>query len=138
MAEALILDCEAVNALARASQRPVLAERARGILQVALEERALVRVPAPVLAELCRGGAADAPINRVLNGRGIAVVDLSARAARRAGILLGRAGFSSKHAVDAFVVAIALEFASAVIATHDPDDISRLAQGHRQVRVFRI
>ncbi len=56
MAGALILDAEALNALARASERSVLADRARAILQVAHEERALVRVPAPVLAEVCRGG----------------------------------------------------------------------------------
>ena len=52
MAQALILDSEALNALALASHRSVLAERARAILTVAYQERALVRVPAPVLAEL--------------------------------------------------------------------------------------
>ena len=41
MAEALILDAEALNALARASERSVLADRARAILQVAHEEGAL-------------------------------------------------------------------------------------------------
>jgi hypothetical protein len=55
MAEALILDSEAVNALANATERGVLAERARAILTVAYERGALVRVPAPVLAEVCRG-----------------------------------------------------------------------------------
>jgi hypothetical protein len=138
VAQALILDSEAVNALARASQRAVLAERSRAILQVAHETRALVRVPAPVLAEVCRGGAIDAPVDRLLNGRGIVVIGLAARIARRAGALLARAKLGSAHAVDAFVVATAAEFATAVIATGDPDDLARLSSGLAHVRVFRI
>jgi hypothetical protein len=124
---ALILDSEALNALARASERPVLAQRARAILRVAHEDGALVRVPAPVLAELCRGGAADALVNRVLKGRGIAVVELSANMARRAGALLARARLAPENAVDAFVVATAIEFGTAVIATGDPGDIGKLS-----------
>ena len=138
MARALILDSEAVNALARASQRKVLAERARAILRVAHEQSALVRVPAAVLAEVCRGGALDAPVNRLLNGRGIVVIDLAARIARRAGALLARARLDSAHAVDAFVVATAAEFTTAVIATGDPADLSRLSSGLPHVRVFAI
>lgn len=138
MVRALILDSEALNALARASERPVLAQRARAILRVAYDERALVRVPAPVLAELCRGSPADAAVNRILNGRGIVVVELAANAARRAGALLARARLGSAHAVDAFVVATALEFGSSVIATGDPDDIGRLSAGFRDVRSFAI
>ncbi len=138
MAEALILDSEALNALARASVRGALAHRARAILHVAHEKRALVRVPAPVLAEVCRGDARDGPVNLVLNGTGIGVVDLTARIARRAGTLLAKRRMGSEHAVDAFVVATALEFAGSVIATGDPDDIGRLASGHAQVRVFPI
>ena len=138
MAQALILDAEAVNALARASDRAVLADRARAILRVAHEEQALVRVPAPVLAEVCRGRRFDAPVDRILNGRGINVLSLTRDVAKRAGALLAKAGLGSDHAVDAFVVASALEFSSAIIATGDPDDLSRLAAGHRQVRVFAI
>jgi hypothetical protein len=138
VAQALILDAEALNALARARQRGALAERARAILQVAHEERALVRVPAPVLAEVCRGGPVDAPVDQVLTKRGIVVVDLTARTARRAGALLARAKFDSSHAVDAFVVATALEFGSALIATGDLADLSRLSSGFRQLRVFAV
>ena len=82
MAQALILDAEALNALAHASRRSVLAHRARAVLQVAYEEGAVVRVPAPELAEVCRGGALDAAVNRVLNARGVVVVDLTARTAQ--------------------------------------------------------
>jgi predicted nucleic acid-binding protein len=138
VAGTLILDAEAVNALARAHERGALAERARAILQVAYEEGALVRVPAPVLAEVCRGGAFDAPIGKLLNGRGIHVVDLTDRVARRAGGLLARAGLGSAHAVDAFVVATALEFGLAAIATGDPDDMKRLAKNAPNLRIVAI
>lgn len=138
MAEALILDSEAVNALAHATERAVLAERSRAILQVAHERRALVRVPAAVLAEVCRGPRFDGAIERLLNDRGIVVCALTRSIAQRAGGLLAKAKLSSEHAVDAFVVATALDFESAVIATGDPSDIRRLSSAHRQLRVFAL
>jgi predicted nucleic acid-binding protein len=138
LAEALILDSEAVNSLARAAERSVLAERARAISAIALERQALVRVPAAVLAEVCRGPTFDAAVDRLLTQRGIAVCDLTRSIAQRAGALLAKAKLSSRHAVDAFVVATALDFEAAVIATGDPADIRRLAAPHRQLRVFPI
>lgn len=138
MAEALILDSEAVNALAHARQRKVLAERARAILSVAFERRALVRVPSPVLSEVCRGARYDAPINRLLNARGIEVVDLTRSVAQRAGHLLAKCKLTSAHAIDAFVVATALLFDASIIATGDPDDIERLAAPFRHIRIFPI
>jgi predicted nucleic acid-binding protein len=138
VARTLILDSEAINALARSRERSALALRARAILAVAHEEQALVRVPAPVLAEVCRGGARDAPINHVLSDRGIIVAPLTASIARRAGELLARAKLSSAHAIDAFVVATAIELGFTIIATHDADDMKRLAAGFRDVRVVPI
>lgn len=58
--------------------------------------------------------------------------------AERAGALLAKARLSSQHAVDAFVVATALEFESAVIATGDPTDIKRLAGGYGKVKVLAL
>lgn len=138
MARTLILDSEALNALARARERPALALRARAVLAVADEERALVRVPASVLAKVCRGGARDTPIEHVLNDRGIVVAPLTASIARRAGALLARAKLSSAHAVNAFVVATAVELGPAIVATHDPDDMKKLSAGLRDVRVVSI
>jgi hypothetical protein len=138
MAEALILDAEAVNALARSSQRRVLEDRALAILTLAYERRALVRVPTPVLGEVCRGPRFDAAVNRLLNDTGLAVVDLTRSIAQRAGLLLAEARMSSSNAVDAFVVATALEFDKALIATGDPTDIGRLAARHRSLGVFAI
>lgn len=138
MAEALILDAEAVNALARPSSRRVLAGRASAILRVAHEKQALVRVPAPVLAEVCRGARHDAAINHLLKNAGIVVSELTRSIAQEAGHLLARVKLSSAHAVDAFVVATAAEFDAAVIATADPDDIRRLAAPFDHVGVLEL
>ena len=138
MAETLILDSEAIGALAYATKRGALAERARAILTVAHERGALVRVPAPVLSEVCRGSRYDAAINHVLNARGIGVSDLTRPIAVRAGHLLARLKLSSAHAIDAFVVATALQFENAIIATGDPVDIQRLASPFRHVRIFAL
>jgi hypothetical protein len=54
VARTLVLDAEALNALARARERGALADRARAILRIAHEERALVRVPA-VIPTTCVG-----------------------------------------------------------------------------------
>jgi predicted nucleic acid-binding protein len=138
MAEALILDSEAVHALARPTERGALLDRATSILRIAHERRALVRIPAPVLAEVCRGPRFDAPIDHLLNGRGISVIDLTRPISQRAGALLTKANMSSENAVDAFIAATALEFETAVVATGDPSDLRRLLSGHRQIRVFEI
>ena len=138
MAEALILDSEALNALANPAQRGALALRARAIARVAHERGALVRVPAPVLAEVCRGGRLDAPINQFLGRDVVRVVELTRTIAQRAGSLLASARMSSAHAVDAFVVATALEFELALIASADLKDIKRLAANHLQVSVLAL
>ena len=136
MAEALILDSEALNALANPTQRGAVALRARAIARVTHQRGALVRVPSPVLVEVCRGGPLDAGINHFLNRDFAKVVDLSRPIAQRAGSLLATARILSAHAIDAFVVAVALEFDISVIATADPKDIKRLAANHPQVSVL--
>jgi predicted nucleic acid-binding protein len=138
MAEALILDAEAVNALADQTGRRVLAERAAAILRFAHERRALVRVPAPVLAEVCRGVRYDSAINHLLNNPGVKVADLTRAVAQQAGHLLSRLKLSSAHAVDAFVVATAAQYDTAVIATSDPDDMRRLAAPFAKIGVFAL
>lgn len=138
MAEALVLDCEALNVLARSGDRGVNADRARAVLATAHERRALVRVPAAVLAEVYRGPRYDAAIDRLLNGKGLLVVPLTQDIARLAGHLLAKAKLRSDHAVDAFVVATAMAFDAALIATGDPKDITRLVGNHSHVKVFSI
>ena len=65
MAEALILDSEALNALAQPRERKVLAARAATVLRFAFDRRALVRVPAPVMAEVSRGTRFDSAVNHL-------------------------------------------------------------------------
>ena len=138
MAEALILDAEAVNALAQPAVRPVLAARAAAILRVAQQKRALIRVPAPVLAEVCRTVRNDAAINQLLSNPGVRVVELCRADAQQAGHMLARLKLSSAHAIDAFVVATALQFDTAVIATGDPGEIRRLAAPFPKIGVFAL
>ena len=138
MAEALILDSEAVNALANPKARGVQAERATAILKLAYQRRALVRVPAPVLAEVCRGVRYDSAVNHLLNNPGVGVIELTSKSAQQAGHMLARLKLSSAHAIDAFVVAAALQFDTAVIATADPKDIRRLAAPFSKVGVFAL
>jgi predicted nucleic acid-binding protein len=138
MAEALILDAEAVNALAHPADRKALAARAAAILRLAYDRRALVRVPAPVLAEVCRGVRYDSAVNHLLNNPGVGVSELTRTVAQQAGHLLSRLKLSSSHAIDAFVVATALQFDTAVIATGDPDDIRRLAAPFSRVGVLEL
>jgi hypothetical protein len=138
LAEALILDSEALNALANPAQRGALALRARAIARVAHERGALVRVPSPVLAEVCRRGRLDAAINQFLSRDVVRVVELTRPIAQRAGSLLGAARMSSDHAVDAFVVATALEFELALIASGDLKDIKRLAAAHPQISILAL
>jgi predicted nucleic acid-binding protein len=138
VAEALILDSEALNALANPATRGTLALRARAIARVAHERGALVRVPAPVLAEVCRGSRLDAAVNQVLNREAIRVADLTRGIAQRASGLLARARMSSDRAVDAFVVATALEFDVSIIATGDADDLARLSAPYSQVTLMEL
>lgn len=138
MAETIVLDSEALNALARPRERPSLNARARSIVTVAHETGGLVRVPAPVLAEVCRGARHDAAINHLLNSRAIIVAELTRAIAQYAGHLLARLKLSSAHAIDAFVVATAAQYPTAIIATGDPTDIRRLASKERKVRILAL
>jgi hypothetical protein len=138
VAQALILDSEAINGLANPDARGVSALRTRAILQAARESSGIVRVPAPVLAEVCRNARLDAAINHVLSSKGIVVAPLTPEVARRAGHLLAKAKLSSAHAVDAFVVSTALEYSDALIATGDLGDMQKLSAGHKQIRIFAL
>jgi len=138
VAEALILDSEAVNALANATERGTLSVRARAIARVAHERGVLVRIPAPVLAEVCRGSRYDAAVNQLLKRDAIRVVELTRETAQRAGTLLEKASLSSRNAVDAFAVSTALEFDSAVIATGDVADLRRLSAPYHQITLMHL
>jgi predicted nucleic acid-binding protein len=138
MAETLVLDSEALKALAHPKERGALNVRARAILTVARETGTLVRVPAPVLAEVCRQTRHDVAVNHLLNSGAIVVADLTRAIAQRAGHLLARLRLSSAHAIDAFVVATAAQYEFAIIATGDPADLRRLAGSARNIRILGL
>ena len=81
-------------------------------------------VTTPVLAQVWRDGRKQAVISRFLRR---CVIDApSERAAKRAGELLGRTGTSD--AVDALVVATAVERGATMILTTDPGDLKALVE----------
>ncbi|HEX5504699.1 MAG TPA: hypothetical protein VFW96_18930 [Thermomicrobiales bacterium] len=137
----LILDTGGVLALAARSRR------ARSVLDYAASRRMRVLVPAVVVAQCIRGGPRDAPVNRVLRAVGDSLI-VTELLARQAGVLLGAAADqqpadrqSWSDAVEAIVVAAALQDLPAAILTSDPGDIGRLvqaSQGHGQVQVIAV
>jgi predicted nucleic acid-binding protein len=107
-------------------------------MRSAHSRNAPVRIPAAVLVELYRGRGTGEAIDVVL-ARGFAqVVTTGARTARIAGHLLGRIGTDSAMAIDALVIATAVRFGGAIVATHDPADLRVLAAGHPNVCVVEI
>jgi predicted nucleic acid-binding protein len=133
----VVLDSEALSALAAPRERAAAARRAQAVLTEAARRNALVRIPAAVLTEVYRGSRRDAAVDRVV-GRGNRVVPLDHRTARVAGGLLGRDRLDSCHAVDASVVATAIRLGGAIVATGDPDDLRSLARDHRNVVVHPL
>ena len=79
-------------------------------------------VPAPVLAQVWRGGPKQALLARLVAGCSVEPMDDDA--ARRTGQLLGRAGTSD--VVDAFIVEGALRRRD-VVVTGDPADLGAIA-----------
>jgi predicted nucleic acid-binding protein len=134
----LILDAEAVSALARPRENVERHQRVRAAMRSAHGRNAPVRIPSAVLVELYRGHGTDEPIDAVL-GRGFAqVVTTGARIARIAGHLLADAGAGSELAIDALAVATAIRLGGGMVATHDPDDLRRLASRHANVAILEI
>ena len=115
----LILDAGALIALSRGDART------RAFLELALEERLVVLVPTPVLAQVHRGDRHHARTDRVLREVD-RFVPTTVELARAAGVLLARAG--SSDAVGAIVAAEALDGAPAAILTSDAQDIARLVE----------
>ena len=126
----LILDSGAVIALAAGQAR------ARQFVERALRDRLLIVVPAAVVAETTRGGARDAPVNRILHAVH-EIPPITEAGAREAGRLLATANIPNAT-IDALIVAEAVLHGPSVILTGDPSDISALAANHRHVRVHGI
>lgn len=134
----LVLDSEALSALARPNADRMRHQRVRAAMRSAHDRNFPVRVPSAVLVELYRGGGADEAIDAVL-ARGFAqVVTTGARIARMAGHLLAAAHTGSETAIDALVVATAIRLGGGIVVTHDPDDLELLAADHPNVVIAAI
>lgn len=135
---ALILDAEALSALADPQVDLERHSRVRAAMRSAARRREPVRVPSAVLVEVYRGRGHDEPIDREL-ARGFArVITTGARIARHAGHLLADADRGRELAIDALVVATAIRLGGGLIVTHDPDDLELLAANHPTVRIAPI
>lgn len=124
----LILDSGAVISWSRGDART------RAILREALARRLELRVPVVVLAETLRGGARDAPVNRVLKAVGTAAT--APDTGREAGRLLGRTG--GGNTADALVAAEALAIPSSTVLTSDPDDLRALLADQDGIAIHAI
>lgn len=132
---ALVLDTEAVNALAHPKARGATSLRAVAIGRLAQRHSARPIIPLPVLAEVYRGDGTDVEVDRLID-TSADVVGIRLRTVRLAGSLRARAGRGS--AVDALVVAAAVRLGGAVIATADPDDLRALAAGHPNIKIWPL
>lgn len=134
MARLLILDAEAINALADPSDRGATRLRAAAITSRARQDNAAIAIPLPVLAETFRGNRRDASIDRLV--KLVDVVPLTLPIVRLAGQLRSTASCGS--AVDAMVVATAIRLGGALIATADAHDLTALAQNHPNVKIWPL
>jgi hypothetical protein len=132
----MVLDSEGVS---KAATDRVMYVR----LKVAYDDGHQVLTSAAVLSEILRGGRRGAKVHRV--PARVAVEPISAETWRRAGQLIGAAGLSAGQAVDAMVVAAAIEAAeqaeaadrkaSVLIVTSDVADLTKLVAGRPGVAV---
>lgn len=134
LSDLLVLDAEGVSKAA--TNEP----RVQAWLERARELDADVIVSAVTVAEVVRGVARDAGVNRVL--KAIDVWPADEPLARRGGRLLGNAG--SDATIDAFVAATAVlgqerhGATHCVVLTSDPDDLQALLMDTPGVRVVAV
>jgi predicted nucleic acid-binding protein len=117
------LDSGAVIALSRGDAKM------RALLRELVLEGSVVLIPVPVLVETLRGGAKDAPVERVLKNAAMQFIPVSESAARNAGRLLGACKLPPSEGMDALIVATALEAGATLLVTCDYRHTSALV-GH--------
>jgi len=119
---ALVLDAQGLVKLAAGD--PAV----RALVQTAHRRYDNVVTAASTLAEVLRGGAADARIHRILQRVTVASIDKTT--GRKAGELLGATGLTGHRcAVDAMLAVVALAQPRPVLLlTSDPDDMARLTE----------
>lgn len=129
---ALVLDAQGLVKLAAGD--PAV----RALAQTAHQRYNNVVTAASTLAEVLRGGAADARMHRILQRLTVASIDKAT--GRKAGELLGATGLSGHRcAVDAMLAVVALaQPRPALLLTSDPDDMARLTEESDRAKRERI
>ena len=129
---ALVLDAQGLVKLATGD--PAV----RALVRTAHQRYDQVVTAASTLAEVLRGGGADARIHRVLQR--VTVADIDQETGRRAGELLGATGLSGHRCtVDAMLAVVALAAPRpALLLTSDPDDMARLTEEPGRRKAERI
>ena len=129
---ALVLDAQGIVKLAAGD--PAV----RALVQTAHRRYDNVVTAASTLAEVLRGGGADARIHRILQR--VTVASIDKEAGRKAGELLGATGLSGhRFAVDAMLAVVALaQPRPALLLTSDPDDMARLTDEPNRSKRERI
>jgi hypothetical protein len=135
----MVLDSEGVSKAA--IDRAMFAR-----LKVAYEDGHRVLTSAAILTEILRGTSRDAEVRRVLAR--VAIEPVTETTGQRAGYLIGAAGMSTQQAVDAMVVATAIEQAeqaeaadrapSVLIVTSDLPDLTKLVAGRPGIAVTHV
>ena len=129
----LLLDSEAISSVAYGPD--LRRDRVRALVMEMRSRDLSIATVAAVLAEVVRGRPTDAGVFAGLRRERVEVHPVDSRIGVRAGQLLGAVGAGSDMAVDAFLVADADLRGGAVIATCDPDDLSRLGSVAKHVRI---
>src|SRR4051812_25560396 len=126
MSRVLVLDAEALSALARA--RGPRFREVQAALEAARRLQHDVVTPAVVLAELYRGPAQSQVVDSCMSRESwILVRDTDRNFARYVGTVLSAAKADSSDLADAHVVAVAVEAGGGVIMTGDERDLNRLS-----------
>lgn len=116
-AAGIVLDAGALIALERGDQRML------ALLQRALAQGRVFRVPAGVVGQAWRNGRVQVTLARFLRSNEVEIVPLDEQLARSCGELCGAA--NTRDVIDASVVLLARERRDPIV-TSDPDDLRRL------------
>ena len=137
MTPCLVLDAEALSALAGAAterQRHV-----RAAMRTAVRLDRDVLVPAVILAELYRGPRHNTAVDACLSREtGIRVRATDRALAKLVGGVLAAANAGSERLADAHVIATAVDHGGGIALTTDSDDLRRLAAAYRNVMVVPL
>jgi hypothetical protein len=118
--QGITLDTGALIALDRGDKRMI------ALLQQALAQRRVFRVPSGVVAQAWRNGLVQVTLARFLRSEEVEIIPLDEQLARSCGELCGAA--NTADIIDASVVIVARERKD-LIVTSDPHDLRRLDPG---------